>query len=161
MPQFDLANFAPQLVWLTIFFAILYFGIVRLTLPKLAKTMDAREGQVSADLSTAEKAKSDADQMGATYAAGIDDAHLAARAAIADAKSKAAASIEKAIAAGNAVIAEKAAAADEVLAAARTKALSEVRSVASDAATAIVEKLTGVRPDADVVAAVSRSALVQ
>jgi F-type H+-transporting ATPase subunit b len=66
MPQFDLANFVPQLVWLTIFFAVLYFGIVRLTLPKLAKTMDAREGQVANDIATAERAKGEADQMAAT-----------------------------------------------------------------------------------------------
>lgn len=159
MPQFDLANFAPQLVWLTIFFAILYFGIVRLTLPKLANTMDARDGQIGSDLTTAEKAKGEADQMAATYAAGIEDAHAAARAAITDAKSKSAANVEKAVAAANAVIAEKAAAADAVLAAARVKALGEVQAVASDAAAAIVEKLTGLRPDAAVVAAASKSAL--
>ena len=159
MPQFDLANFAPQLVWLTIFFAILYFGIVRLTLPKLARTMDAREGQVIADLSTAETAKGEADQMAATYAASIDDAHAAARAAIAGAKSKAAASVEQAVSAADVVIAEKAAAADAILAGARVKALGEVQSVAADAAAAIVEKLTGSRPDTDVVAAAAKSAL--
>jgi F-type H+-transporting ATPase subunit b len=160
MPQFDLANFVPQLVWLTIFFAILYFGIVRMTLPKLVKTMDAREGQVTTDLTTAEKAKAEADQMAATYAAGIEEAHKSARAAIADAKAKAAASIENAIAAGAAVIAEKAAAADASLSAARNKALGEIESVASDAASDIVERLTGKRPDAATVATVAKQALV-
>lgn len=160
MPQFDLANFVPQLAWLTIFFAILYFGIVRMTLPKLVKTMDAREGQVTTDLATAEKSKAEADQMAATYAAGIEDAHKSARAAIAKAKAKAAASIETAVAAGNVVIAEKAAAADQALATARSNALGEIESVASDAASDIVERLTGKRPDAKTVAAVVKQALV-
>jgi F-type H+-transporting ATPase subunit b len=159
MPQFDLANFVPQLVWLTIFFAVLYFGIVRLTLPKLAKTMDAREGQVANDIATAERAKGEADQMAATYAASIEDAHKSARAAIAGAKAKAAASVEKAVTAGNAVIAEKAAAADASLANARSKALGEIESVASDAASDIVERLTGKRPDAKTMAAAAKSAL--
>jgi F-type H+-transporting ATPase subunit b len=160
MPQFDLANFVPQLAWLAIFFAILYFGIVRLTLPKLAKTMDAREGQVANDIATAERAKGEADQMAATYAAGIDDAHKSARAAIAEAKAKAAASVEEAVAAGNAVIAEKAAAADASLSMARSKALGEIESVAADAASDIVERLTGKRPDTKTVAAAAKSTLV-
>lgn len=159
MPQFDLANFVPQLVWLTIFFAILYFGIVQLTLPKLAKTMDARDSQVSNDIATAEKAKNEADQMAAAYAAGIDEAHKSARTAIAGAKTKAAASVEKAVAAGNAVIAEKAAAADASLSKARAKALGEIENVASEAASDIVERLTGKRPDAKAVAAVAKTAL--
>ncbi len=159
MPQFDLANFVPQLVWLTIFFAILYFGIVQLTLPKLGRTMDAREGQVKSDIATAERAKTEADQMAATYAIGIEDAHKSARAAIAEAKAKAAASVEKAIAAGNAVIAEKAAAADASLSAARGNALREIESVASDAASDIVERLTGKRPGAKTVAVAAKTAL--
>jgi F-type H+-transporting ATPase subunit b len=159
MPQFDLANFVPQLAWLTIFFAILYFGIVRMTLPKLAKTMDDRESQVMRDIASAERAKGEADQMAETYASGIEDAHKSARTTIADAKAKAAASVEKAVAAGNAVIAEKAAAADATLAKARSKALSEIESVASDAASDIVERLTGKRPDAQAIASAAKSAL--
>jgi F-type H+-transporting ATPase subunit b len=69
MPQFHLDNFVPQLAWLAIFFAILYFGIVRLTLPKLGKTLDAREDRISGDLSTAERAKGEADALSASYAA--------------------------------------------------------------------------------------------
>ena len=114
MPQFDFSNpiVWAQLAWLGLAFLILYFGIVRMTLPKLAKTLDARESQVTNDIATAERAKGEADQMAETYASGIEEAHKSARAAIAEAKAKASASVEKAVAAGNAVIAEKAAAAD-------------------------------------------------
>jgi F-type H+-transporting ATPase subunit b len=162
MPQFDFANpiVWAQLAWLGLAFLILYFGIVRMTLPKLAKTLDARESQVTNDIATAERAKGEADQMAAAYADGIEDAHKAARAAIAEAKAKAAASVEKAVAAGNAVIAEKATAADASLSKARSKALGEIEAVASDAASDIVERLTGKRPEPKLVAAAAKTALV-
>ncbi len=159
MPQFDLDNFVPQLAWLALFFAILYFGIVRLTLPKLGRTITAREDKVAGDLSTAEQAKGEADAMAARYAADIDEAHKAARGAIGDAKAKAALSVEKAVAAANAVLAEKAAAADATLAAARGKAMGEIEGVATDAASAIVERLTGRRPDAALVSNAAKTAL--
>lgn len=158
MPQFHLDNFVPQLVWLAIFFAILYFGIVRLTLPKLAKTLDAREDRISGDLSTAEQAKQEADALSATYAAGIEQAHQSARAAITSAKAEASASVEKTVAAGNAVLAEQAATADASLAMARSRAMDEIESVAADAAADIVERLTGRRPDAALVASATQTA---
>lgn len=161
MPQFDFANpiIWAQLFWLGLAFAILYFGIVRMTLPRLAKTIDDRENQVTGDIATAERAKDEADKMAETYAIGIEEAHKSARTAIADAKAKAAANVEKAIAAGNAVIAEKAAAADASLSEARSKALDEIESVAADAASDIVERLTGKRPDAKAVAVAAKTAL--
>ncbi|MDB5702701.1 MAG: ATPase [Sphingomonadales bacterium] len=158
MPQFHLDNFVPQLVWLAIFFAILYFGIVRLTLPKLAKTLDAREDRISGDLSMAERAKGEADTLSATYAAGIDEAHKSARTAIAEAKARAAVSVEIAVAAANAVLAEKAAVADASLSDARVRAMGEIEGVAADAAADIVERLTGRRPDAALVAGAAISA---
>ena len=159
MPQFHLANFAPQLAWLALFFAILYFGIVRLTLPKLGKTITAREDRIADDLSTAERAKSDADMMAATYAADIDEAHKAARGSVAEAKAKATASVEKALAIANAALADKAAAADAALAAARGTAMTEIENVAADAASAIIVRLTGKAPDTVLVANAAKSAM--
>jgi F-type H+-transporting ATPase subunit b len=147
MPQFDFANvFVPQLVWLAIFFAILYFGIVRLTLPKVGNVMQAREDKVSGDIAAAEAAKAASDKLADDYAAGLDTAHKAARARIAEAQAKAAANVESALAKTDAALADKAATAEATLAKARAKALGEIQTVASDAAADIVERLTGKRP---------------
>lgn len=147
MPQFDFANvFVPQLVWLAIFFAILYFGIIRLTLPKVGNVMQAREDKVTGDIAAAEAAKAASDKLADDYAAGLDAAHKAARGRIAEAQAKAAANVEAALAKTDAALAEKAAAADASLATARAKALGEIETVASDAAADIVERLTGKRP---------------
>ena len=147
MPQFDFANvLVPQLVWLGIFFAILYFGIVQLTLPKLGKTIDARERKVAGDIAAAEDAKATADKLAADYKAGLDEAHRSARETIAKAQAKATSAVDSELASGNVVLAEKAAAADARLMAARSSALAEIEGVAASAAADIVERLTGKRP---------------
>lgn len=160
MPQFDFANvFWPQLIWLAIFFAILYFGIVQATLPKLGRVMDARDNQVAGDIATAERAKADADRLAADYDAGVAAAQESARAQLLAARTSAASAIEGRLAAANRELDAKATAAQAALDETRTSALAEIETVAADAAAAIVEKLTGKRPaDADAGAA-ARAAL--
>jgi F-type H+-transporting ATPase subunit b len=161
MPQFDFANSTvwAQVFWLAVCFVILYFGIVRLTLPKLAVTIDARETQVTGDIATAGSAKAEADALALSYVSGIEDAQNAARAKVAEARAKAAAGVEKAVAAADAKLAEKVAAAEASLSAARTKAMTEIEAVAADTAADIVERLTGKRPDATAVKMAASAAM--
>ena len=146
MPQFELANFVPQLFWLAIFFAILYFAVVRPTLPKLGRVMDARETQVTGDLDTAAKAKADADRMATEYDEGVAAAQADARMRIVDAQSRAARQLEGKLAESNEAIHARTDAAEANIAAARSKAMGEIETVAAEAAGDIVEKLTGSRP---------------
>ena len=159
MPQFDVVNFAPQFVWLAITFLILYFGIVRPTLPKLGRTVDARDQQKRDDVATAERAKAEADRMAAEYEAGVATAHDSARARVDDARAKAAKSLEAKLAASNVAIGERSTAAAASLDMARAQAMARIEDVAADAAADIVEKLTGSRPDADAAASAARVAL--
>lgn len=160
MPQFDLANFVPQLAWLTIFFAILYFGIVRLTVPKVGKVMAEREETVSGDIRTAEAAKAEADRIDADYQAGVATAREQARESLNAARSQAAKAIEARLAAANADVERKQAEAQAQLDAARQRALGEVQAVAADVAADIVERLTGKRPEPEAAArAVETAAL--
>ena len=155
MPQFDFANvFWPQLIWLAIFFAILYFGIVQATLPKLGRVIDAREGQMTGDIATAERAKAEADRLAADYDAGVAAAQDDARSKLVAARASAAAAVEATLAAANRDLDAKAASAQAALDTARGNAVAEIEQVAADAAAAIVEKLTGKRPaDAEAQAA--------
>lgn len=148
MPQFDFNTvFLPQLVWLAVFFAILYFAIVGPTLPKLSKVMAAREEAVSADIGAAEAAKAEADRIGTAHEAEMTDARERARQAVDEARSSAARDIEARLAeAGRALDAQQEQAASSI-GEARDKALAEIESVAADAAADIVELLTGTRPD--------------
>lgn len=159
MPQFELANFLPQLVWLTIFFAILYFGVVRLTLPKLGRVMTARDDRITADIAAAEAAKAEADRIAAEYDAGVAAAQDSARGRLTEARGAASSAIEAKLAASNAVLDTRAAAAQAALDTARSNALAEIENVAADAAADIVEKLTGARPAPAETAAATRAAL--
>lgn len=159
MPQFDLAVFVPQLVWLTVFFAILYFGVVSLTLPRLGRVMETREATVTGDIAAAETAKADADRMAEEYDAGIEAARHGARDTVGAAKGKATAALEAKLAEGNAANDARLAAAEADLAGARNRALGEIEGVAADVAADIVERLTGARPDATAATAAARGAL--
>ncbi|MFA5990045.1 MAG: ATPase [Sphingomonas sp.] len=160
MPQFDFAHvFWPQLAWLAVFFIILYFGIVRATLPKVGGVMDARDDQVREDLANAEQAKAGADALAVEYDAGVAGAQDAARAQLASARSAAAASVEARLAASNALLDDRATQAQAALNAARARAMGEIEAVAADAAADIVEKLTGARPASAAVTAAARAAL--
>jgi F-type H+-transporting ATPase subunit b len=161
MPQFDLANFVPQLAWLTIFFAILYFGIVGLTLPKLGKVMTAREDKVSGDIATAESAKAEADRIEEAYASDIAAAQDKARASLAETRAKVARSIETKLAKAGAKVDARNQEAQAALDTARTSALASIETIAADAAADIVERLTGGRPDATAAAQAARTAMAQ
>jgi F-type H+-transporting ATPase subunit b len=160
MPQFDFHHvFWPQVAWLAVFFAVLYFGVVQRTLPRLGRTMTAREDQVNGDIATAEAAKAESDRISADYEAGVAAAQDSARGKLVEAQAKATAALEKKLAASNEVLGAQAAAAQASLDAARGKALGEIEAVASSAAADIVEKLIGKRPAAGVADNAARTAL--
>jgi F-type H+-transporting ATPase subunit b len=159
MPQFELSTFLPQMVWLAIFFAILYFGIVQLTLPKVGRVIEAREAQVAGDIAQAQAAKDQADRMATAYDQGVAEAQDKARANVAEARTRASAALEERLKAANAATEARMAEADRALAEARTSALGQIEGVAADAAADIVERLTGARPTADEAAGAARAAL--
>ena len=158
MPQFEFATvFWPQLIWLSIIFAVLFFGVVMPTLPKIARVVDERESKVASDLLAAESAKASADTMALDYASGIAESQNAARTALFDAKAKAAKSGEAALAKANVQIDGRLAAAEIELATAKSNALGEIADIAAQASADIVEKLTGVRPNATIASAAVQS----
>ncbi|WP_174285916.1 hypothetical protein [Sphingomonas bacterium] len=160
MPQFDFHHvFWPQLVWLGVFFAILYFGVVRLTLPKLGRVMAAREHQVTGDLAAADSAKANADRMAAAHEAGLAAAQNAARATLQAAQVSASSSIEAKRATSKTVLDARSAEAEMAISAARVRALGEIEGATADAAADIVEKLTGHRPIGEVAIDATRAAM--
>ncbi len=150
MPQFDFAHvFWPQLAWLAISFALLYFGVVRLTLPKLGKVMDARDNKIAGDIAEAKAAKANADAIDARYHADMAMSRDEARNAIALAKAAAAKSTEARLAVAAQQAEAEIAAAEARIAEAVTKAEGTLRDAAAESAADIVAKLTGKQPKPD------------
>jgi F-type H+-transporting ATPase subunit b len=147
MPQFNFTYFMPQLAWLAVFFVILYFGIVKATLPRIARMVDERENKVAGDISAAELAKTEADNVHGAYEAEMAASHAAAHAKVAEAKAQATRATESRLAEAGREIEERALRAAATLEVARAAAVVEIERVAADAVAEIVEKLSGRRPD--------------
>jgi len=158
MPQFEFANFIPQMAWLALVFAILYFAVVTPTLPKLGRVVQAREDKIGGDIAAADAAKSHADGVAADYAAQIAASQNAARAAIAKAKDDSAQSVAAKLGVTDAELKARAEAAQAQLETARTSALAEIEAVVAESAADIVHKLTGVRPASDAASLAASSA---
>lgn len=55
LPQFNPEWFPSQIFWLAITFGILYFFFARITLPRIAGTLEARQEKIAADMAEAER----------------------------------------------------------------------------------------------------------
>ena len=121
--------------------------------------MTAREDQVTGDLATAEAAKAKADGLALAHAAGLAAAQEAARGRLNAARAAASASIEAKLAVSKSALDAQAAQAQSALDAARVAALGQIEAVAADAASDIVEKLTGSRPQPEAASSAARAAL--
>lgn len=159
MPQFEAANFLPQFVWLVAVFAVLYFGIVGATLPRLSRAMLARERKVNGDIHAAEHAKAESDGIHRAYEAEMEQAHIQAHATVADAKVDVIRETEGRLAAAGSALEAKMAEATAGLERARAAALGEVERIAVDATSQIVERLSSGRPDDETVRSAVRGAL--
>jgi F-type H+-transporting ATPase subunit b len=149
MPQLDFNNplTISQVVWLAIIFFALYLLLSRWALPQVSGVLEMRASAINGDLQAAMAAKAEADAAVAELTAATRDAHATAQseigAAVAEAKAAAAAR--------SAVLNEKLdaqlAAAEQSIAAARAAAMGALRQVATDTATSVIARLTGMTPD--------------
>lgn len=157
-PPFQKETFASQLVSFFIAFALLYFIVSKIALPRVGKLLGDRQGKIDADLAEAQKFKDESDTALKAYEKELADARARAQAIGAETRDKLAAQSESERKALEDSLAAKLAQAEKTIAQTRTTAMSNVSSIAADAASAIVQRLTGAQPDAAAVqSAVSAS----
>ena len=146
MPQIaQLAEtWSSQVFWLLIFFGITFFVVGRGMVPKVMTTVAERDGQIASDLAAAKAARDAADEQEEAWRVKENENRAAAQAIVAKAKDEAAASSEGKLKAAQARIDETLAEAEARIAEARTAALTEVESVATEAAQDIVRQLAGI-----------------
>lgn len=150
MPQFDFGHvFWPQLVWLAVFFAILYFVVIRSTLPKLGKVMGERDDKIAGDIEAARAAKAAADEVDERYHRELEAAREKSRHVIAEAKAAGIKASEVRLAAAHAAADEQIAAAERRIAGAVAEAGAQLREVAAQSAQQIVARLTGIETSAE------------
>jgi F-type H+-transporting ATPase subunit b len=158
-PPFDKQTFPSQLLWLTLVFVALYLLMSRIALPRIDSIMAARRARIDGDLGEARRLKDESDQAIASYEKALADARGRAQALLADARTAQAAQAEAQRRELDAKLNTRIGEAEKGIADSKSTAITNVRGIASDAAAAIVERLVGVAPSPDSVAAAVAAAL--
>ena len=157
-PPFESSTFASQLVSLLVAFVALYLIVSRIALPRVGSLLDARQNAIEGDLAEAQKLKDDSDSALKAYESDLASARARAQAIGTETREKLNAVAEAERRSLEGKLSAKLAEAEKTIAATREAAMRNVRGIAADAASAIVQRLTGAVPDGKAVeTAVDRS----
>ena len=147
MPQLDAVTFPSQIFWLVVSFAVLYWLMSSVALPRIEKIIEERRNRVDNDLAKAAQMKSEAEAVIAAYEKALAEARAAAQATVRQTTERMnAESAERQRVAG-ARLAEQAKAAEQRILHARDASLVNIRAVAVEVARAAAERLTGASVD--------------
>jgi F-type H+-transporting ATPase subunit b len=147
-PPFDSSTFPSQLVSLAIAFVALYVIVSRFAVPRVSGIIEARQNAIEGNLAEAQKLRDQSDAALKAYEGELAAARSRAQAIGNETREKLNASAEAERKALEAKLAGKLADAEKQIAATRNAAMRNVKSIAADAAGAIVQRLTGTTPDA-------------
>ncbi len=145
-PPLQAENFPSQLVWLTISFVLLYVLMSRIALPRIGGILADRSKRISDDLAAAERLKEQSNAAHAAYEKALADARARAQGIASETHQKHLAEAETTSKKLEAQLHERLAAAEQSIATTRSAAMGNVRGIAADAASAIVQRLIGTTP---------------
>jgi len=145
-PPFDSHTFASQLVWLAITFVVLYVLMAKVALPRVGGIIAERQKRIADDLAQANSFKTQSDGALAAYEKSLADARNRAQSIANDMRDKQAAEAELTRKKLEDQLQVKLADAERTIAGTKQTAMASVHGIATDAAKAIVERLTGKAP---------------
>jgi F-type H+-transporting ATPase subunit b len=146
-PPFQKDTFASQLVSLLIAFVALYLIVSRIALPRVGSLLDERQKKIEGDLAGAQTLRDKSDAALKAYESELAAARSRAQAIGTETREKLNAASEAERKTLEERLSVKLAEAEKAIAATREAAMTNVRSIASDAAIAIVQRLSGLAPD--------------
>jgi F-type H+-transporting ATPase subunit b len=152
-PPFQSEHFPSQLIWLTISFVLLYVLMSKIALPRIGAILAERERVIGDEIKAAEAAKQKSDAAHAAYEKSLADARARAQgiaSATRDEQAKQAEAVQKRL---EDELHQKLAAAEQSIAVTRSAAMGNVRGIAAETASAIVERLIGQKPSDQAIAA--------
>ena len=158
-PPFNKETFASQLVWFVIFFVILYVLIGRFAIPRIGGIIEARRGRIEGDLAEANRLKEQSGEALSAYEKSLADARGRAQALANETRDKLSAEADERRKALEGQLNLKLTEAEKTIATTKTAAMTNVRGIAVDTATAIVERLIGSPPSGSAVEAAVADAL--
>jgi F-type H+-transporting ATPase subunit b len=146
-PAFRTETFGGQLLWLAITFGLLYYLMSKIALPRVQTVLDDRRHRIGADLEQAAASRSRAEEAGQAYEQSLAEARAKAQAIAQETRTALTTESEVRRKAVESELAAKLAESEATIRARTESAMANVREVATDAASAIVERLTGRAPD--------------
>ena len=154
-PPFDKQTFPSQLFWLAICFVALYLITARLVQPRVSGIIEGRRKRVAGDLAEASRFKTESEQAMAAYEKSLADARSRAQTIASETRDRLHADAERNRKTLEEQLAGRLADAEKQIAATKSAAMANVRGIATEAAAAIVTRLTGVTaPEPAVTAAI-------
>ena len=82
LPQLDTSQYAPQVIWLVISFALLYVLMARVALPRIGQVLEERQDRVNDNLEKAGALKAEAESVAEAYEGALADARAEAQAIV-------------------------------------------------------------------------------
>jgi len=146
MPQLQIPDFAPQLIWLAITFIGLYLLMARVALPRIGGIIEQRRDRIASDLDEAARLNEQTEQAIADYEAALAEARANAHQIAQARREELKAEADKRQGELDAQLSAKIAEAEKRIGAARDAAKAEIKVVAVDAAGEIVKELLGKAP---------------
>jgi F-type H+-transporting ATPase subunit b len=146
-PPFQSEAYASQILWFALAFGILYFLMSRVALPKVGQVLDARSARLAADLEEAQRLKTESEAAAQAHEKALAEARARSQAIAQETRNALSAQSNERRKTLEADLAGKLAEAEATIRAGTTAAMANVRGIAADTATAIVERLTGRAPD--------------
>lgn len=147
LPQFDPATITEQVFWLVVLFAIFYFLMARVALPRLTAVLESRQSRIDSDLDQAQKLKAEAEIALQEFETLMADARAKAQDIHSEARQKIAAQSAERQAKVEADLAQEAQDAEARISAAVEAAMGEMKTVSADIAAGITHKLVGLNVD--------------
>lgn len=146
-PPFQKETFASQVVSFAIAFILLYVIVSRIALPRVGGIIAARQGKIEGDLAEAQRLKDESDAALKAYETELATARANAQAIGSDIRDKLNKQADEERKQLEDRLAAKLADAEKSIAATRAAAMGNVRAIATDAAAAIVQRLSGALPE--------------
>jgi F-type H+-transporting ATPase subunit b len=159
LPQFQFEHWGGQIAYLLILFALLYLLVSRVFWPRMRRVIDERASTISTAVATARDVQTEAAGQAEAAKAEVEQARASARASAAAAKARVTDEANARAAAEEEVVGARIAEAETAIGKTRDAAMSNVSTIASDTAVAIVERLTGKAPTGAEAAAAVKGAV--
>jgi F-type H+-transporting ATPase subunit b len=151
-PPFDPVNFTPMLIWLSLSFGLFYLLMSKIALPRVESILHARAHKITKDIGEANAFRARSEEAAAAHDKTIADAKAKALALAQETHTRLNAETEANRLALEAELNARIAASETQILEMKAKAMGNVEAIASEAAAAIVQHITGQPADPTAIA---------